>query len=201
MTRAVSSQSIATFAIHWMCAALSIIALLASCAKYEPVSPPSLSPAASNQGTIHLTLSVTPGTDEGPGTKADAIYGMTNERQCSPKDYSSAIGGRWNHVSHTVKVNVVQENQYTYIARVPTHPMEDEDYYGLGVCRWVLSAVVFDFGSSYVAVHAKNIEMGHAEFICTRDGRGRIAKCAERSSVRAGEQAGRELITVNIDKE
>jgi hypothetical protein len=60
---------------------------------------------------------------------------------CIPVDYTIAPGGTRNNPSEDVPVEFRKISETEYQAEIFLDALLDEDYYGLGVCRWQMTAV------------------------------------------------------------
>lgn len=73
--------------------------------------------------------------------EADAVYGVINSRSCAPLDYS-ALGGRRVFIEHRKKIAIDSPSGKGVVY---SNFVQDQDYYGLGLCRWHLAGVNLKF--------------------------------------------------------
>lgn len=86
---------------------------------------------------------------------------------CIPVDYTIAPGGTRNRPSEDVPIEYRKISETEYEAEVYLDALLDEDYYGLGVCRWRLTAVaaflVADEVSFWTSTHLDYMQSGETE--------------------------------------
>ncbi|TXH77236.1 MAG: hypothetical protein E6Q88_01850 [Lysobacteraceae bacterium] len=85
-------------------------------------------PAAINQVTVY------------------ADYDVENI-DCVPLDYTKAVGGIRLPPEHRLELSLHRVDENTYTATVHEDALQDEDYYGLGVCQWALAGATVHFSS------------------------------------------------------
>lgn len=67
--------------------------------------------------------------------------------ECVPVDYGKAIGGVRLAPRHSLPLSLNRGDDGRYVAIVHVDALLDEDYYGLGVCRWELTTATVHFHS------------------------------------------------------
>ncbi|MFZ5638332.1 MAG: hypothetical protein ACOY82_17280 [Pseudomonadota bacterium] len=78
---------------------------------------------------------------------ATADFEVEN-RECVPYDYSRAAGGVRLPPRYSVPLALQRIDDSTYIATLHEDALLDDDYYGLGVCRWALNTATVHFHSA-----------------------------------------------------
>ena len=157
--------------------------LSSACKRAEPVLPPRTSPSA-DQARYRVTLELSDDFGLEPTDQVEAIYVISNLRQCTPKDNSKALGGLWNLVEHRLNIDVLPSADNRYVVDVPVSPLRDEDYYGLGVCHWTLSGASFKFDSfRRISVNQRHLARGAAEYLCAVHPNTSVGNCFEAGSV------------------
>jgi hypothetical protein len=185
--------------------AATILALLgsilsSSCKKTEPVPPPNTSPST-DKARYHLTLELSEGFGLRPADQVEAIYVISNLRQCTPKDNSKALGGLWNRVEHRLNIDVLPSAENRYVADVPVNPLQDEDYYGLGVCHWTLSGASFKIDSfRLISVNQRHLGRGTAEYLCGVSPNTPVGNCFESGSASLQPEVSYRAAKITIDK-
>lgn len=108
-----------------------------------PVSP-SPNPAAVQDYRLALRFA---GLPAAPGRiRATADFEVDN-LDCVPKDYGKAVGGVRLAPRHSVELALEPMGDGAYAAVLYADALRDEDYYGLGVCRWALRTATVHFHS------------------------------------------------------
>lgn len=97
---------------------------------------PSINPAPSQRYVLTLRFAGLPG--EIADLDATADFEVEN-RECVPYDFSRAVGGVRLPPRHSVPLALERVDAATWTAVVHEDALLDEDYYGLGVCRWALN--------------------------------------------------------------
>jgi hypothetical protein len=182
------------------------LALLSACKERQPVPPPTAA-ASPEEGARHeYVLGVSDRFGAVQGVKAYAIYTIANERSCVPKDYSSAIGGRWNHFSERHELVVAPIGDTGFAASARDNPLRDENYYGLGVCHWTLSSLDFEvrfdrYSRVAFVTGAQALEGREIQLLCLSDPRISNVACVEKSRVPDVERSRYELMSIKIHME
>lgn len=167
-------------------------ALLANgCEKHEKVQPPPVrfNPAAAYDETI--VLDVDRNVADILRISGNASYTIRNAKECVPLDHTLAIGGTRPHISQSVPVEVEEQHEGGFHIYYQSHPYLDENYYGLGECRWAFTGVFLILdgraGSQKLIVSKKSMDTGAAQRYCFI---GNYSTCM-----------GREAIPKNSDRE
>lgn len=121
----------------------TIVFLLAACGAPSP-GPPDvrINPAPTQAYEIVLTI-------PDPPSQVHAVSGQVQfdiegvKDDCMP--YADRIAGIKPKSSFLVPVDFRRREDGTYTGSVYLDWLIDEDYYGLGVCRWKLTGVTADF--------------------------------------------------------
>lgn len=92
---------------------------------------------------ITLTIKDAPGLFD--SVTGSALYEVTNEK-CSP--LSKFIGIHRRPPTQDVHLLITQVSDYEYTGTTYIDLLKDEDYYGLGVCRWKMDRVIFRLKSN-----------------------------------------------------
>ena len=106
---------------------------------------PSPNPAPRQRYVLDLRFSGLPGALTDIAATAD--FEVEN-RECVPYDYSRAAGGVRLPPRHSVPLVLQRVDDTTYTATLHEDALLDEDYYGLGVCRWALNTATVHFHSA-----------------------------------------------------
>jgi hypothetical protein len=174
--------------------------LSSACKRAEPVPPPHTSPST-DKARYRLTLELSDGFGFRPADQVEAIYVISNLRECTPKDNSKALGGLWNLVEHRVNIDVLPAAANRYVADVPVNPLRDEDYYGLGVCHWALSGASFKLDSfRLISVNQRHLARGTIEYQCAVHPNTTVGNCFESGSVSLRPEASYRAAKIAIDK-
>ncbi len=143
---------------HTSMAALMMLAALTSCQSSNtpnagpgagiPVAVPDIhpSPNPAPKRTYVLTLRFAGLPDALQDVAATADFEVDN-RDCVPYDFSRAVGGVRLPPRHSVALELKKVDATTYVARLHEDALQDEDYYGLGVCTWALNTATVHFRS------------------------------------------------------
>lgn len=116
--------------------------------KWKPVPPPNVqtNPAARNAYVLTLRFADAPG----PIAEITAFtHYQVENHNCIPTDYTRAPGGIRLLPDHYMPLKLQRVDDITYTATLFEDALLHENYYGLGVCRWVLNtAAVVNFQSA-----------------------------------------------------
>lgn len=148
---------------HTTMAAFMMLAALTSCQSANAPDPgpppgtgggapaavpditPSPNPAPKQAYVLTLRFAGLPGSLADIAATAD--FEVEN-RECVPYDYTRAVGGVRLPPRHSVPLQLQRLDDHTYSAVVHEDALRDEDYYGLGVCRWALNSATVHFHSA-----------------------------------------------------
>jgi len=148
---------------HTTMAALMMLATLTSCQSANAPDPgappgtgglspkpvpeitPSTNPAPTQSYRLTLRFADLPGALSDIAATAD--FEVEN-RECVPYDYTRAAGGVRLPPRHSVQLALQRVDERTYTAVLHEDALRDEDYYGLGVCRWALNSATVHFHSA-----------------------------------------------------
>lgn len=78
---------------------------------------------------------------------ATADFEVEN-RECVPYDFARAAGGVRLPPRHSVALDLRKVDDTTWTAELHEDALNDEDYYGLGICRWALNTATVHFHSA-----------------------------------------------------
>lgn len=119
--------------------------LLTACqAGKAPGIHPKLNPSVQTGREIAFRFSDPPGAIHQPG--AALFYAVTNQ-DCVPIGYKRALGGVRRLPRYRLAAPVVITADHAYIVTAWDGALVDENYFGLGTCRWALQSVTFTFSS------------------------------------------------------
>lgn len=105
---------------------------------------PSINPSPAQRYVLTLRFDGLPG--EVADLDATADFEVEN-RDCVPYDFTRAVGGVRLPPRHSVPLVLERVDAGTWTAVVHEDALLDEDYYGLGVCRWALNNASVHFRS------------------------------------------------------
>lgn len=122
-----------------MLLATSIALSVVACSPGE--EPPEVRLNPSPQQHYRITLTI-----EDPPAEISAVKGTVQfdvkDKKCMPM--TDPIAGVWKHTSFSRSV-VFRGQGNTYVGDVYTDQLLDEDYFGLGTCKWNLTGVIAGF--------------------------------------------------------
>jgi hypothetical protein len=113
-----------------------------------PNAVPDVRPVAHPSPTQRYVLTLR--FDGVPGEIADlaatADFEVDN-RECVPYDFTRAVGGVRLPPRHSAPLALQRVDDHTWTAELFEDALQDEDYYGLGVCHWALNNATVHFHS------------------------------------------------------
>lgn len=121
---------------------VTLMTTAASCQNHQRVPLPEVKRNPAPQEKYLVTMVI-----EGAPRPFDKVEGKVQydipvgDDDCIPVDYTIAPGGTKNNPSEDVPIVFRKLSDNEYQAEVYLDALLDEDYYGLGVCRWQLTAV------------------------------------------------------------
>jgi hypothetical protein len=124
-------------AIVMMCTALLI-----GCQKVQP-------PAIAVNASPLLNYAITVSTRDSSAIQSLAVaeqYDVSN-KECIPIDHTIALGGTRPGVLQRFPVVSLRTAKDSFSSVVSVDRIRDQEYYGLGVCHWVLDVVYIDLTS------------------------------------------------------
>lgn len=164
------------------------LAVVGGCVDKTPVPPPKVTRDTGATERFLLTLTIEEPVVFGP-IEAYANYSISNRSECVPMDHSIALGGVRHIALEKIDLAVKQVGEGKFRAEALKHPFLAEDYYALGVCRWVISGVTFRMHhagvSQTVGMARDDIKSGKTKLaLCFLDPPDDLATCGSRESVR-----------------
>jgi len=101
-------------------------------------------PAAHGGNTISYRFSGLPAAVRLSGAE---LHFEVGTRECVPMDYGRALGGVRLPPRYALPAPAWLSPDGALVVEVPEDALIDEDYFGLGKCRWVLQSVSLPFAS------------------------------------------------------
>lgn len=129
-------------------ATMAVMVLLPACQGRAsgtlPAIHPQTNPAVQSGIAVVFRFADLPGSVRDPG--AAVHYTVTN-RDCVPMDRTAALGGVRLLPKYRLATLVHRNADGSLVLWAWQDALHDEDYYGLGPCRWALESVTFTFVS------------------------------------------------------
>ena len=151
---------------RWLFVGLVVAAALLGCKKYVP---PDIHWKADpgEKYSIRLELE-SPSISRLTSVTGIAEYDVSNFQTCMATDHGVALGGYSHEPFKRVPLDVKQTDGKTFVTTAYKNPLVDEDYYGLGVCNWVLRAVFIEFEgiSGKVTVSLSDVFPKQFKLVC-----------------------------------
>lgn len=113
--------------------------VLSACAKYQSVLPPDVGINRDHTKAYEMVVILKQNPNDIVRATAKVSYRITNT-DCVPVDYGRSIGGSRPIFQEVKNASVGVEGE-TYIAVFHEDLLEDEDYYGLGICHWHVEGI------------------------------------------------------------
>ena len=121
----------------------------------QPAIQPKLSLAPKKGHEITFSLR---GLTSDIGPPRASLHYRVDNRDCTPMDYQRALGGVRLTQRYRLTASVQAVGERRFVVRAWEDALVDEDYFGLGRCRWALESVTFSFvsaqGARFVAAIA-----------------------------------------------
>lgn len=121
---------------------LAILCLwLTACTEHKPVPRPEVktNPTPKERYEIVLTL------QEDPGGSVSEVKGLLahkiSNRECMPVDYTRSLGGSRPMLFEDTNIQFKEIADRTYASVIDRDRLIDENYYGLGTCKWQIDAL------------------------------------------------------------
>lgn len=114
--------------------AAGLLWALSGCSKHKPVLPPDVKLNSEPNEQYEIVVDL----DEDPGDIAYVTAGINykiSNAGCVPVDYGRSIGGSRPIFREEKRISVERHGKI-FSARVFKDLLKDDDYYGLGICRW-----------------------------------------------------------------
>lgn len=118
-----------------------IYTLCAGCGPAGGVDPPDVRVNPTPHERQRFIISVTGQSGQVDGVWGRLQYNIANN-SCVPVDYKMALGGIKPSFTMDPSLKIVSVESSTYEGLVYRDLYESSDYYGLGLCRWKLTAIV-----------------------------------------------------------
>lgn len=118
-----------------------VYALCAGCGRVDRVVPPDVKVNPTPHERQRFVISVTGQSGQMDGARGRLQYNIADD-SCVPVDYKMALGGIKPTFTMYHPLKIVPTERGTYEGHVYQDLYESSDYYGLGVCRWKLTAIV-----------------------------------------------------------
>lgn len=123
-------------------ASLVTLMTVSTAACQQPVPPPEIKPNPRPQEQYELVMTVRNAPRAFQQVSGHAQFDIPSEDDaCLPLDQTRALGGVRNRPSKELPVEFRRVSDSEYRAVFFADALLDEDYYGLGVCHWQLTAV------------------------------------------------------------
>lgn len=144
----------------------------ASCQNHQPVPQPEVkrNPQPQEKYLVRMVI-------QGAPRPFDKVEGKVqydipeDDDACVPRDYTIAPGGIRINPSEDVPIAYRKISETEYEAEVFLDALLDEDYYGLGICRWRLTAVAAFLTSGdvtfWTSTHLDYMQSGKTEVTYT----------------------------------
>ena len=137
---------------RWLFAGLVVAAALFGCKKYVP---PDIHWKADPGEKYNIRLELeSPSISRLTSVTGIAEYDVSNFQTCMATDHGVALGGYSHKPFKRVPLEVMQVDDKTFVTNAYKNPLADEDYYGLGTCKWVLRAVIITLDGISVTFNA-----------------------------------------------
>jgi hypothetical protein len=88
------------------------------------------------------------GLTEDLGPPRASLHYSVGNRDCTPMDHQRALGGVRLTQRYRLTAPVQAAGEGRFVVRAWDDALVDEDYFGLGRCRWALESVTFSFASA-----------------------------------------------------
>ena len=148
-----------------------IISAMAGCKRHEAYVPPEIRRKADpgEMYVVRVTL-------ESPKFRSPSVatgtakYFVDNFQECMATDHGAALGGITPQAYRETPIQVRIESETSFVTKAYINPLMDEDYYGLGTCRWTLRAVTVEvdglLGKIAVSVGDAQLRPGAFDLLC-----------------------------------
>jgi hypothetical protein len=108
---------------------------LLACNKYEPVPPPDITKNNNQKEKYKVTIR-SDGLPRQALVRAEAVYEIENSSKCVPIDSRRSPGGSRPFFQHQIELPVRRVSDMEYETIFYKDAIKNENYYGIGVCRW-----------------------------------------------------------------
>lgn len=148
-------------AIGLMCSALIL-----SCSRYEPVPRPDIHLNDKPEEKYKVTIS-SGNLPRQALVRAEAVYEIESASKCVPIDSRRSLGGSRPFFQHQIELPVRRASDMEYEAIFYKDAIRNEDYYGIGVCRWAGFPVykIHWMGSVYNVFDSASMKRGDTEVV------------------------------------
>lgn len=149
---------------------LIVLAALTGCEERKRVEPPVAKPNPEATYDKTILLEVKGNVSNIRSVSGYANYAISNEKKCVPLDYTRAIGGTRPYIYESTPVEIKEGAGGGYHIHYKSSPYLDEDYYGMGKCKWVFTGVSLvlnrPVGAQKLGASQKSMGAGRVERYC-----------------------------------